>query len=203
MKRVYLLSLAIALFTVACTSKTVQDAKEQTVTENVTQEAPQEVTATDAAYETVVIKGEIKSPQKEMRTKIGSKSVTVNYGSPSVNERTVWGNLVPYDAVWRTGANEATTFETAVDLKVQGQDLPAGKYGLFTVPTESGDWTVIFNTVSEQWGSSAYDKTKDVLRVNATATMLEEASETMEFVMEGNNLVLKWDKLVLPIAISL
>lgn len=193
MKRIYLLSLIIALFTIACDSETTQESEEQTQIEQ----------TTSATYETVVIKGDIPSPQKEMRAKIGSETLTVNYGSPSVKDRTIWGDLVPYDSVWRTGANEATTFETSTNVKVQGEELPAGKYGLFTIPTAAGEWTIIFNSVSEQWGAYEYDESKDVLRVKATATALEENSETLEFVMDGNNLVLNWEKIALPIDISL
>lgn len=203
MKRIYLLSLTIALFAFSCSSsETSQDTSQQTAEQPVQPETEQATTPTDAAYETVVIKGDIASPMKEMRTKMGEETLIVNYGSPSVKDREVWGSLVPFDAVWRTGANEATTFESSADLKIQGQDLPAGKYGLFTIPTKDGDWTVIFNSTWEQWGAYEYDESKDVLRVTATPTMREEGSETMEFVMKDNKLVLQWEKLELPIKIG-
>ncbi|MFT6937104.1 MAG: hypothetical protein ACJA1N_001404 [Saprospiraceae bacterium] len=120
-----------------------------------------------------------------------------------MKERAVWGELVPYNQVWRTGANGATTFETAVDLKVQGETLVAGKYGLFTIPSESGEWIVIFNSIWEQWGAYEYDDSKDVLRVNTTPIELEASVERLEFVMEDNNLVLRWEKLALPIQVEL
>lgn len=207
MKKIYLLSLAITLFAFACTSsETAEDTSKQATqqsTEQTTQsETEQVIVSEDGTYETVIIKGDIPSPMKEMRTTIGEAAVIVNYGSPAVKDRKVWGDLVPFDAVWRTGANEATTFETSTDLKIQGQDLPAGKYGLFTIPTQSGEWTVIFNSIWEQWGAYKYEASKDVLRVTATATETDESSETMEFVMDGENLVFKWENLALPITIT-
>jgi hypothetical protein len=75
---------------------------------------------------------------------------------------------VPYGKVWRTGANEATIFETTGDLVINGQKLPAGKYGLFTVPGEK-EWTIIFNSVWDQWGAFKYDASRDVLRIKANA----------------------------------
>ena len=79
----------------------------------------------------------------------------------------IWGDLVPYGKVWRTGANEATTFETDKDIMIKEQKLPAGKYALFTIPGET-EWTWIFNSVWDQWGAYKYDESKDVLRVKST-----------------------------------
>lgn len=153
-------------------------------------------------YTITVLKSDIPSPRKEMKGSVGDAMITVNYGSPSVKGRTLWGGLVPYDQVWRAGANEATTFEVSKDVTVAGKTLSAGKYGLFLYPKEDGEWEVIFNEVADQWGAYDYDKTKDVARVMASPTMVNDASETMDFMIEGNNLVLRWGKLKLPIAIS-
>lgn len=76
------------------------------------------------------------SPPAEARAKVGQANIAINYSSPAVKGRTIWGDLVPYGKVWRTGANEATTFETSTDLDINGHKLPAGKYGLFTIPGE-------------------------------------------------------------------
>ncbi len=196
MKLMYIFSMVIALSFAACTSttSTQDDADEPTnepakdVAENVAENA-------SAEFETVVITPDIPSPRKEMK----GKELTVNYGSPSVKGRKLWGELVPYGEVWRTGANEATSITLSKDMKIQGKDLPAGKYGLFTIPAEDGKWTVIFNSQANQWGAYDYKADKDVLRVNATAETRAEVSETMDFVMENGKLVLRWDKLGLPI----
>ena len=197
MSRVYLFLFAVVLFASACAPKAAQDTTTTTTTTTTTEAAPAD------GYETVVIKGDIPSPAKEMRATMGDTKITVGYGSPSVKGRTVWGDLVPFDKVWRTGANDASTFETSTNIKIQGKELAAGKYGFFTIPTEGNKWTIIFNSVAEQWGAYKYDASKDVLRVSVKAEATQTMSETMEFVMEGNNLVLKWDKLTVPVSIGM
>ena len=101
----------------------------------------------------------------------------------------------------RTGANEATTFSVNQDVTIGGQTLAAGSYGLFTIPGES-DWTIIFNEVYEQWGAYEYDESKDVLRVKVTPEMGDESSETMEFGVNENSVVVMWDKVSVPFAIE-
>jgi hypothetical protein len=126
--------------------------------------------------------------------------VTLEYGRPNVKSRVIWGGLVPYEKVWRTGANEATTISISKDVMVEGKELAAGKYGLFTIPGEA-EWTVIFNKVPEQWGAMKYDEAEDALRV----TVKPEAAdfvESMEFEVEGSEVVLRWEKLAVPVTIS-
>jgi hypothetical protein len=91
------------------------------------------------------------SPPAQVSEKIGNTTVTIDYSQPGVKGRTIWGDLVPYGKVWRTGANEATTFEVSNDVKVEGKSLPAGKYALFTIPEEDdfSGFTFIFNTSLE------------------------------------------------------
>lgn len=140
------------------------------------------------------------SPPAEVKGKIGSTDIMIAYSSPAVKGRKIWGELVPYGKVWRTGANEATVFETSADIMINGSKLPAGKYGLFTIPGEKS-WTVIFNSVSQQWGAYQYDATKDVLRVEATPEM-GEFQERMTFSIEENKIVLAWEKLRLPLMLK-
>ncbi len=161
---------------------------------------PTEIVSTES-YTTMMLKDGIASPRKEMTGTIGDAEVTVNYGSPSVKGRTLWGDLVPYGEIWRTGANEATTVTFSEDVMIEGNKLAAGTYGLFTIPGED-EWTVVFSEVTESWGAGDYDEAKDALRVNVSPMMKDEASETMEFMVDGNNLVLRWDKLHLPVAVS-
>lgn len=124
------------------------------------------------------------SPLASMRSRIGVTDVTVTYGSPEVNGRKVWGDLVPYGKVWRTGANECTKIEFSTDVMIDGKNVKAGKYGLFTIPTE-GEWTVILNSVSEQWGAYSYDESKDVLRFKA---MPKEIGHHERFVVTADDL---------------
>ena len=87
----------------------------------------------------------VPSPAATETGKIKDATVTIKYSSPAVKGRTIWGGLEKYDVVWRAGANNATTFETDKDLKVEGKTLPAGKYSFFLLPRASGTWTAIFN----------------------------------------------------------
>lgn len=131
---------------------------------------------------------------------IDDVEITLEYGRPSVKGRKIWGGLVPYDRVWRTGADEATTLEVTSDIAVEGQVLPAGVYSLFTIPGEA-EWTVIFNTVSEQWGAFNYDETKDALRV-AVTPQTAEFVESLELLIEDSDVILRWGELAVPFRIS-
>lgn len=107
------------------------------------------------------------SPPATTSAKIASgATITINYSQPSVKGRTIGKDLEPLPGkVWRTGANKATVFETDKAVKVEGQDLPAGKYGLFTI-ADGNKWTIIFNKTWDQWGAFDYDAKKDALRVS-------------------------------------
>jgi len=131
---------------------------------------------------------------------IDGVTVTVEYGRPSVKGRKIWGGLVPYDKVWRSGADEATTITFSGDVAVEGQPLAAGAYSLYTIPGEN-EWTVIFNKVAEQWGSFNYDEAQDALRVTATPTSAEMV-EALDFVIEDADVVLRWEELAVPVTIS-
>jgi hypothetical protein len=104
------------------------------------------------------------SPKATVTQTVGLTDVTIMYCRPSVRGRVIWGGLVPYDQVWRTGANEATTITFADDVTIEGTKLPAGTYGLFTMPGKD-EWTVIFNKGAKQWGAYEYMQAEDVLRI--------------------------------------
>ena len=106
------------------------------------------------------------SPKATVSQTVGLTDVTIAYCRPSVKARTIWGGLVPYDQVWRTGANEATTITFADDVTIEGTTLPAGTYGLFTIPGKD-EWTVIFNKGAKQWGAYEYKQAEDALRIKA------------------------------------
>lgn len=131
---------------------------------------------------------------------IGGVTVTVEYGRPNVNGRTIWGELVPFGGVWRTGADEASTITFDQGVRVQGTELAAGTYGLFTIPGKD-EWTVIFNNVAEQWGAFGYDEGQDAQRVNAKPEAAEHV-ESMEFVIEGSSVVLRWEKLAVAFEVE-
>jgi hypothetical protein len=134
-----------------------------------------------------------KSKNGKTQGTVGGVEVTLEYGRPSVSGRRIWGELVPYGKVWRTGADEATTVTFSKDVLVEGRKLSAGTYGLFTVPGES-EWTVVFNRVAKQWGAYEYDEKQDALRV-PVAPATGEAIEALDFVIEGDRVVMRWEKL--------
>jgi len=133
------------------------------------------------------------SPPAFVTGKIGEATITIHYSSPSVKGRKIWGGLVPYDTVWRAGANEATTFETDKDIKIAHKILPAGKYGFFLIPKEKGKWIAIFNTIPNQWGAFKYDQSKDQLRVNVKSSSLKEKQEMLIYQINSEGFSLNWD----------
>jgi hypothetical protein len=135
-----------------------------------------------------------QSPSSSATGKIGNATITINYGSPSVKGRAIWGELVPYGKVWRTGANKATTFETDADITVEGQPLKKGKYALFTIP-EKNEWVIIFNKTTDQWGSFNYKQDDDVLRVKSKPSSSNESVEALKFEVGKNTVTMKWEKL--------
>ncbi|MEZ4984455.1 MAG: DUF2911 domain-containing protein [Saprospiraceae bacterium] len=153
------------------------------------------------AYSTEVVEAKLASPRKEMKTQLDEVSVTINYGSPAVKDRARWGGLVPWNEVWRTGANEATRITFDKDAQINGQPIAAGTYALFTLPKQSS-WEIIFNTISDQWGAYDYDPAKDVLRVTATPQTVESMAETMDFMVEDGQVILIWEHLRLPFSVT-
>jgi len=126
--------------------------------------------------------------------------VELTYGRPNVKGRELWGALVPYGKVWRTGADEATTITFGGDVTVEGEELAAGSYSLFTIPGED-EWTMIFNEVAEQWGAYDYDEAKDVLRVTVSPQE-HEMVESMDFAVGDGAVTLMWGELAVPVAIA-
>lgn len=147
------------------------------------------------------------SPAKEATGKIGDANITVKYSSPAVKERKIWGELEPYDKVWRTGANEATIVTFDKDVMIEGKALPAGEYSLFTIPKEEGKWTVIFNKQAKQWGAYDYDESQDALRVEVAPKKSKTLNERLKFEVEdkkagSGNIVFAWENVMLPIAVK-
>lgn len=135
---------------------------------------------------------------------VGLTELSVDYHRPAVNDRTVWGGLVPYDQVWRAGANENTVFTTSTEILVEGQALPAGRYGLHMIPT-SGSWTVIFSTMADAWGSFSYDESEDMLRVTV-APRPAEHEERLSYRFDAptnttTELVMSWAGVDVPVHI--
>jgi hypothetical protein len=145
------------------------------------------------------------SPKAVVSQTIGLTDFTVTYSRPGVKERKIWGGLVPYGEVWRTGANEATSFVMTGEATVAGTKLPAGEYSLYTIPAE-GEWTVIISKEKGEWGAFTYDKKNDAARFTAKPAAAPH-EEWMRFSFENltpssGNLVLHWEKLQVSIPIE-
>jgi len=134
--------------------------------------------------------GEKASPARTAEGTINGTQVKINYSSPAVKGRTIWGEVVPMGRVWRAGANEATTVEFGSDVKVQGQSLPAGKYSLFIIP-EAGESTFIFNKQTGQWGTQ-YDQSQDQLRVKVPAQESSSFEERLVYDVKSNGIEVRW-----------
>ena len=138
------------------------------------------------------------SPKATAAQTVGVTDITIAYCRPSVRGRVIWGGLVPYDQVWRTGANEATTITFSDEVAIEGHELPAGTYGLFTIPGKD-EWTVIFNKGAKQWGAYDYKQADDVLRVKVKPQQAA-FTEVMTFgfptvTIDSTTVALTWDKL--------
>ena len=145
------------------------------------------------------------SQRQSVSQTVGDTTVSIVYHRPNIKAREVWGGIVPYGEVWRTGANENTTFEISNDVKINGQLLPKGKYGLHTIPTKDS-WTIIFNKVNNEWGSFNYDAKQDALRVTVKPTT-GEFKETMTIDFDNvadttTNIVIAWEKLRVPFTLD-
>ncbi|TDD74904.1 DUF2911 domain-containing protein [Flavobacterium caseinilyticum] len=139
---------------------------------------------------------------KEMVSgKINDATITINYGSPSARDREIWGKLVPFNQVWRAGANDATTFETDKELIVEGSKLPAGKYSFFIIPKEK-ESVVIFNKESKQWGAYKYKENEDQLRVTVKQKVAKSKAEKLIYTIDANTVSLSWDNWIIPISVK-
>ncbi len=150
------------------------------------------------------------SPKASITETIGVTDVTISYSRPGVKGRKIWGGLVPYDKVWRAGANEATKITFSGNVLINGKKLPAGSYGFFIIPREK-DWTIIFNKVADQWGAFEYNEAEDAMRLNVTPQKsnynewLDYTFENMVVNEHGKNsavVCLNWDKLKVPFTVE-
>lgn len=137
------------------------------------------------------------SPSAMLTQTLGLTKITVDYSRPSVKGRKIFGDLVPYAKIWRTGANKITSVKFDDDVLVNGAILKKGSYGLYTIPGKS-DWMIIFNSDDKQWGSYGYDIKKDIIRFNVQPIQPQEFTEQMtidfvEFTPTSAFLSIKWE----------
>lgn len=145
------------------------------------------------------------SPKAEVMQQVGLTDIQILYGRPGVKGRTIWGKLVPFDAVWRAGANEATKITFSTDVIIEGKKLKKGSYSFFTIPGKK-EWTIIFNRVADQWGAFEYNETQDALRIKVKpekGNWQEWLVYSITKVSETSAIIrLEWEKLKIPFKVE-
>jgi len=142
------------------------------------------------------------SPKATVKQTVGFTDVEIEYSRPGVKGRTIWGGLVPFNAVWRAGANEATRITFSTDVKIDGNKLKAGSYGFFAIPGQK-TWTLIFNKVANQWGAFEYNDVEDALRIEVTPMQNNCWQEWLAYTINKSSdnkavVILEWEKLKVP-----
>ena len=137
------------------------------------------------------------SPSAKIAQKVGLTDVTVDYSRPSTKDRKIFGELVPYGQVWRTGANGATVLSFSTDVIIDGKNIPAGQYALYAIPGKS-EWTMILSKNIKLWGAIGYDQNEDLIRFNTKPEKLSKKAETFEISFAnmtdtGSDISLKWE----------
>jgi hypothetical protein len=131
------------------------------------------------------------SPPATAEGTIGGVKIKIDYSQPSAKGRKMIGGIEPYGKVWRTGANETTSIEFSGPVKIEGKDVPKGKYGLYTIPGEA-EWTIIINK-DIKWGAFDYTDKSDVIRVNVKPTKTASFVETFVISVDKDQVTLKWE----------
>jgi hypothetical protein len=149
----------------------------------------------------VVAQNKQASPAAVSTGKINGATISINYSSPSVKGRVIWGELVPFDKIWRAGANAATTIESDKDLTIEGKKLPAGKYSFFVIPNEK-ECVLIFNKVAKMSGTSKYDEKEDQLRVTVKQELNNSSTESLVYTINKKSIILSWEKWNIPFSVK-
>lgn len=148
-----------------------------------------------------------QSSDRSVSQKIGFTEITVKYGSPVVKDRQTWGELVPYDKVWRAGANWATTVEFTEPVHINQQVIKKGIYSLFVIPQKDKKWIMVLNSIARQWGAFKYDATKDVIRKEVIPQAIPK-QEKLIYAIDNKDsqlahIQLKWDTVALTLPIEI
>ena len=147
-----------------------------------------------------------KSPGATVKQTVGLTDITIEYSSPAVKGRKIWGALVPYNEVWRTGANAATKFTFSKDVEIEGTQVPAGTYSFFAIPTAK-EWTLILNKVPNQSGAFDYKKENDLLRLNVKPATIAARERLLyavsNFTDDTASIDLEWEKLKVSLPVKL
>lgn len=149
--------------------------------------------------------GQRVSPREKVTAVLGGKTITIEYGRPYKKGREIFGGLVPYGKIWRTGADEATKLTTEGDLMVGSLHVPKGSYSLFTIPEPDG-WTLVLNKEADQWGAYKYQESKDLGRVKMAVKKADAPVEQLTITISSQGggkgtLSIAWDTTVASIGL--
>ncbi len=146
------------------------------------------------------------SPTATVQQKVGLTDISVVYSRPGVKGRTVFGDMIPYGKVWRTGANASTKITFSDNVKLGGKDVPAGEYALYSIPNQN-EWTIIIHKNTKLWGAGGYDAKDDLVRFTAKAEAMPMSVESMvidfgNFKNTSGEMYIIWDKVAVTIPIE-
>ena len=148
------------------------------------------------------------SPQIKIEQNVGLAKVTLEYGQPGAKDRPIFGSLIPYGKVWRTGANSSTKITIDQDVTFDGNKIPAGKYGLYSIPGKT-EWTIIIHKNEKLWGAGNYNEANDLVRFKVPVIQLKDYQETLSINFEnfhanGADLTIQWEnsKVKIPVYVD-
>jgi tetratricopeptide (TPR) repeat protein len=146
------------------------------------------------------------SPLGKVEQRVGLTDVAIEYSRPGVKGRTIFGDLLPYDSLWRTGANAATKISFSTDVKIEGKEVKAGEYAMFSIPSKD-KWIIAFNKDTKQGGTGNYKKELDVLRITVTPVttpLRETLTFTIDNVSDGSaDVTLNWEKTAVSFKVTM
>ena len=148
-----------------------------------------------------------KSIPKEVHAQLGVAHHMIHYYSPAVRGRAIWGGLVPFGEVWVTGAHRATTWEFDKPIEINGKQVPAGKYGFFTIPGKK-KWIIILNKKWDQHLADEYNATEDVIRVEVSPKAVKKNQERLVYYLTparqyNATLSVRWEKMVVNVPFTI
>lgn len=148
------------------------------------------------------------SPATTIKQTVGITDISIVYSRPGVKGREIWGKVVPFNELWRAGANLSTMIEFSDDVKIEGQKVPAGKYSIFMIPAEQGEWTLVVNKAVNLAGTNGYKQEDDILRAKVKTQALPAPKEWLEYAFDdltdsSTVISLLWEKVRVPMKVEI
>lgn len=202
-KSAFYFLLALSAFGIAACNSDKKE-KTETVTTTSPKATADDVRTIDVQTASDTLKGSLKAIATGT---IGATTITVNYYSPAVRGRVIWGGLVPFDNVWVTGAHKATNVEFGSKVKIGDKEIDAGKYALFTIPGKD-EWTIIINKNWDQHLADDYSQNDDIVRIKVKSVVTDVNQERLRYAIESETdskgkIVIYWEKLAVSVPVEI